>query len=107
MLSIKSSSFAFAILWAAVVFGAGILNLLWPSYAVAFLDMVKSIYPGYQAVSGFGGVIVGTLYALVDGAAGGAIFAWLYNLMRADRSGSPSAGMAGGPTPQSGGAPPA
>jgi hypothetical protein len=24
-------------------------------------------------------VIVGTLYALVDGAAGGAIFAWLYN----------------------------
>jgi hypothetical protein len=86
MLSVKALSFAFAVLWAATVFGVGILNLVWPGYAVAFLDMVKSIYPGYAGVSGFGGVIVGTLYALVDGAVGGAIFGWLYNLMRAEKA---------------------
>jgi hypothetical protein len=102
MLSVKSLSFAFAILWAAAVFGVGILNLLWPGYGVAFLDMVKSIYPGYAAVSGFGGVIVGTLYALVDGAVGGAVFAWLYNVMRAEKPSGAGAGAMDAPS-QSGG----
>lgn len=40
---------------------------------------MSSVYPGYKTVGGFGSVTVGTLYALVDGAVGGAIFAWLYN----------------------------
>jgi hypothetical protein len=55
------------------------LNLVWPSYGREFLQLVASIYPGYHATPSFGQVIVGTLYALVDGAVGGAIFAWLYN----------------------------
>lgn len=103
MLSTKACSFAFSVLWAMTVFGAGILNLRWPGYGAAFLDAVKSIYPGYAGVSGFGGVIVGTLYALVDGAVGGAIFAWLYNLMRA-RPSAPGA-MEAGASPQSSGPP--
>jgi hypothetical protein len=79
-LSIKAMAWAAAILWAACLFLTGILNLIFPSYGVAFLDMMKSIYPGYEHMSGFGGVVVGTLYALVDGAVCGALFGWLYNV---------------------------
>jgi hypothetical protein len=43
------------------------------------LDLLRSVYPGYAGTSGFLGVIVGTLYAVVDGAVCGALLAWLYN----------------------------
>jgi hypothetical protein len=79
-LSIKGMSFACALMWGILaVFGVGMLNTVWPSYGREFLQVVASIYPGYHAVPSYGQVIVGTLYALVDGAVGGAIFAWLYN----------------------------
>jgi len=86
-LSVKSLAIACAILWAATVFLMGLAHLIWPSYGTAFLELAASIYPGYE-VGGFGSVIVGTLYAAVDGAVGGAIFAWLYNRF----AGSPAAG---------------
>ncbi len=81
-LSWKRLAIAAGIGWGGSVLLVGILNLIWPSYGVAFLDLVRSIYPGYTDAGGFGGVIVGTLYALVDGAIGGAILAWLYNVAR-------------------------
>ena len=77
-LSVKGLALTGAVLWGAVVFLVGIGHLAVPSYGVAFLEVVASIYPGYS-VGGFGSVIVGTLYALVDGAIGGAVLAWLYN----------------------------
>ncbi len=40
---------------------------------------MASLYPGYTATASFGQVLVGTLYGVVDGAAAGAVFAWLYN----------------------------
>ena len=76
-LSIKGLALASGILWGACILFVGVCNLIWPSYGVAVLDAVGSIYPGSGA--GFGGVIVGTLYGLADGAIAGAIFAWLYN----------------------------
>ena len=78
-LSLKALTLAAGILWALTVFLVGFLNFLWPSYGKAFLDVVSSVYPGYKVVGTFGSVIVGSLYALVDGLVGGAIFAWLYN----------------------------
>jgi len=69
---------AFALLWGGAILVVGIANLVWPGYARLFLELVASIYPGYHP-GGFGGVIVGTVYALADGFIGGAIFAWLYN----------------------------
>jgi hypothetical protein len=54
-------------------------NLLWPPYGGAFLELMSSVYPGYRAAASLGNVIVGTLYAVVDGAIGGALFAWVYN----------------------------
>ncbi len=78
-LSVKALAVTAAILWGGCILLTGILNLIWSGYGVAFLDMVRSIYPGYAGTAGFGGVIVGTLYGAIDGAVCGAIFAWLYN----------------------------
>lgn len=78
-LSLKASMLAAGIFWALTVSFVGFVNFLWPSYGRAFLDMVSSVYPGYKVAGTFGSVIVGTLYALLDGALLGALFSWLYN----------------------------
>ena len=78
-LSMKGLALTVGILWGASCFIMGLANLIWPSYGGAFLTMAASVYPGYHGPSGFGSVIVVTLYALVDGAVAGAVFAWLYN----------------------------
>jgi hypothetical protein len=71
-----------SIIWAVLVLLIGIANLLFPGYGVAFLQIVDSIYPGYHFGKwGFGGVIVSTLYAALDGFIFGMVFAWLYNLL--------------------------
>lgn len=78
-LSVTAMTFGAAITWGLVVLFVGIANLAAPSYGLAFLQLISSVYPGYHAVATIGNVIVGTLYAIVDGAIGGAVFAWLYN----------------------------
>jgi hypothetical protein len=75
---VKTLALTIGILWAFVFFLMGLAQQLWPTYGVVFLEMMNSVYPGY-APGGFGSVIVGTLYALVDGLICGAVFAWLYN----------------------------
>lgn len=79
-LNVFALSAAGAILWGASVLLVSLANLAWPPYGGAFLNLAASIYPGYQPGASAGSVVVGTLYALVDGAVGGAILAWLYNL---------------------------
>ena len=49
------------------------------SYGSAFLQCVSSIYPGFHNSRHFVDVLVGTGYALFDGAVGGALFGWLCN----------------------------
>lgn len=78
-LSIKGFAVAFGVLWGGCVLLLGLGDLMWPGYGRAVLDLAGSIYPGFHPGTGFGSVIVGALYSLVDGAVGGAVFAWLYN----------------------------
>lgn len=82
MISVKSLAVTVGILWAACVFLVGLGNLVWPPYGAAFLEIPRSVYPGYANTVGFLGVIVGSLYALLDGVILGAVFAWLYNTLR-------------------------
>lgn len=89
-LDVKASTIAVAILWGAVVFFVGIGNLIFSGYGGVFLQTVASIYPGYHAAASFGQVIVGTLYALLDGAIAGLVVSWLYNRL----AGQASAGAA-------------
>jgi hypothetical protein len=71
--------FTIGILWGACILFVGVVNMIWPSYGYALLQLCASIYPGYHPGTGFGSVVVGAIYALMDGAIGGGIFGWLYN----------------------------
>lgn len=70
-----------ALFWGGAMLVVATAALVWPSYGRTFLEVVASIYPGYHPGPSIGSVITGTLYAVVDGAVGGAVFAWLYNLL--------------------------
>lgn len=89
-LNIKALAIAGAVVWGGGFFLVGVLNLLFPSYGVEFLQLGASIYPGYHGPGGFDSVVVVTLYALLDGAVVGAIFGWLYNLAL-PKTGAPAA----------------
>lgn len=70
-----------ALVWGGAIFVVASANLIWPPYGRAFLDLAASVYPGYHPDPGVRSVITGTLYGLVDGGGGGAVFGWLYNLL--------------------------
>ena len=69
-LSIKGLALASGILWGGSILLVGVANLIWPSYGVAYLDLARAIYPGYGSSAGFGGVMIGTVYGVADGAVG-------------------------------------
>ncbi len=79
-ISTKGLSIAAAILWGAAILCVGLINLASPSYGLSFLQMASSIYPGFHVSRTIGDVLTGTGYAVVDGAVGGFVFGWLYNL---------------------------
>jgi hypothetical protein len=89
-LSIKGLAVASAIVWGGSIFLTGLANLLTPGYGADLLELAASIYPGYELTGRFGSLIVGTLYALLDGAIFGAIFAWLYNRMAGPETAAPA-----------------
>jgi hypothetical protein len=77
--SVKGLALASGILWGVAMLGMGLANLSWSGYGRQFLETMASVYPGYHASRSVAEVVVGTLYGLVDGFIGGAVFAWLYN----------------------------
>lgn len=79
-LSIKALATTSALVWGGCLFCVGLAHLIVASYGVMFLDVMSSVYPGFHASGTVADLIVGTAYALVDGAVGGAIFGWLYNV---------------------------
>jgi hypothetical protein len=82
-LSVRGLACSLALIWGGAVLCAGLAHLAYPDYASSFLSGVSSIYPGFHGARSFADVIVGTLYALMDGALGGLIFGWLYNAFAA------------------------
>ena len=79
-LNLRAIAFAAGVLWAFAVMTTGLANLIWPSYGNAFLQIIASLYPGYNAARSLGDIIIATLYALADGAFCGLVFGWVYNL---------------------------
>jgi hypothetical protein len=77
-LNVKAFALTCGILW-----GVGLFLLTW--WIMAFkgatgeTTLIGRIYLGY-CISPLGSII-GLVWALVDGVVGGAIFAWLYNLI--------------------------
>ena len=78
-LSVKGLTLAGGIMWALGILVVGILNIISPEYGGEFLKLMASVYPGYKASGEIVDVIVGTLYALLDGAIAGFVFGLLYN----------------------------
>ncbi len=83
-LSVKGLSISLAVLWGAALFFTGVFYVYNGVYGEAFLEVCASIYPGFQVQQSFGSVLVGTGYALLDGAVCGAVLAWVYNRCRTD-----------------------
>src|SRR5690348_18346072 len=78
-LSMRGMALAFGLLWGAIIFGVSLIHLANPSYGAAFLSCVSSVYPGFHAARSFSDAVLGGVYAFLDGAVDGVIFAWLYN----------------------------
>jgi len=75
----KALAVTSGVLWGLAMLVTGLGNLIWGNYGRQFLQTMSSVYPGYHATRSVSEVVVGTLYGVVDGLVGGAIFAWLYN----------------------------
>ena len=77
-LNVKSFAITCALFW-----GLGLLLLTW--WIILFdgvtgeITFIGRIYRGYT-ISPMGSII-GLAWAIIDGGIGGAIFAWLYNLL--------------------------
>ena len=77
---------AFA-LTCGLIWGLGLFFLTW--WIIAFdgptgeVTLIGRLYRGYS-ISAMGS-LVGMIWAFFDGLIGGAIFAWLYNLLATDR----------------------
>lgn len=79
-LNVEAMAISLALIWGVLaMFLVGVANLIRPGYGQAFLNLMASLYPGYNGTASIGQVMIGTLYGLLDGAIGGALFAWLYN----------------------------
>lgn len=82
-LNVKAFALACGLIW-----GFGVFIITW--WIIAFegatgeATLLGRLYRGYN-ISPVGS-IVGFAWALVDGAIGGAVFAWLYNLLAARTS---------------------
>ena len=82
-LNVKAFSLTTGLVW-----GIGLFLLTW--WVIAFEGvtgeptLIGRLYRGYS-ISPMGSII-GLIWAFIDGLIGGAIFAWLYNLISASTS---------------------
>ena len=84
-LSLKGMAIAAGLLWGGAILFLGLINFVWPTYGVNFLQAISSVYPWFHASRSFVDIVIGTTDALIDGAIAGLLFAWLYNLSLGSR----------------------
>ncbi|MBT3339604.1 MAG: hypothetical protein HOM34_03930 [Planctomycetes bacterium] len=57
----------------------GLPSLAGYEYGGPFLEMAASLYPGFAADGTVLDLLIGVVFAVVDGAFAGWMFAWVYN----------------------------
>jgi hypothetical protein len=85
-LSVRSLALACGLIWGGGIAFAALAHLAIPTYGSVFLAFLSSIYPGFHGARSLADALTGIGYGLVDGGIGGAIFAWLYNLLASRHS---------------------
>jgi hypothetical protein len=86
-LNIRAFALAFGLIW-----GLGLFILTW--WIIAFdgatgeVTLIGKVYRGYNITPI--GSIIGLVWGFFDGLVGGAIFAWLYNLLLREKADSES-----------------
>ena len=85
MMKLNVKAFA---LTAGILWGIGLLGITWWMIvldgATREPTLIGRVYRGYTISPG--GSLIGLLWALPDGFIGGAIFAWVYNLLVGGRA---------------------
>lgn len=77
-LSIKGLAMAGGLTWAIGVFVGGLVAFSAPDWGIQYMQLLGAIFPGVEELT-MSALLVATTYALVEGAAGCAVFAWIYN----------------------------
>lgn len=80
-ISVKSFALTLGLIWGGGIAFVGLVHLAVPGYGTAFLQLASSIYPGFHGARSLGDALVGIAWGLADGAGGGLILGWLYNLL--------------------------
>lgn len=76
----KAAGLAVGIPWSLGVLAVGLAST--KGYGKKFVDVLGSVYPGYDSTPG--GACVGSVWAFFDGLGGGIIYALLYNAFSND-----------------------
>lgn len=79
-LSWKGMAVALAVLWGVGLFLVGALNFYRPGYGQPFLQIMHSVYPGYDGLASWKSIGILTACGFWDGALCAAAFALIYNL---------------------------
>ena len=86
-LNVKALACSFALMWGGgVMLLVGLGNMFFDGYGQSLLDLIASIYPGYEATGTYGQLLIGMGYGVLDGFIGGAVLAWVYNLFAPRRA---------------------
>jgi hypothetical protein len=84
-MNVKALALSLGVLWGGALLVVGMGALIagvtdGDHYGKDFMLAMASIYPGYRGIPELGDVLLGAGYGFVDGAVGGALLAWIYNL---------------------------
>jgi hypothetical protein len=78
--SVKHAALAGGIVWGVALFLTTLIAVWTGGYAMSFLQVVASIYPGYSI--SYVGSLIGLIYGFLDVFIGVYIVVWVYNLLR-------------------------
>ena len=85
-LSPKALALTFGLLWGAAILLVGSINVIQGEYGEDFLEVLADVYPYFEEEGGFGNVLIGAVWGLVDGLIGGWVLAVVYNFFAARES---------------------
>ena len=80
-ISTRALALTVGLVWGGGIAFVGLVHLAVPAYGTTFLELTSSIYPGFHGARNLGDALIGIVWGFADGAGGGLICGWLYNLL--------------------------